>query len=206
MLSRRGCLLLARSIVSLDTSIPVNFLCWQQLGPSVHPGSPRLFSFASSSADKADVLSTATPASSASILNKYVSQELVTDVSSTINRLTGYEGIDRLKARVATVDEALTDCKKQLQAAKLAYDQQLSRQGQLHRCGQTLCAALRGGAWRDRACANQGAAEAPQCSPYSLLQCLVPTLQKHAHRQQTEIVSSCLHLATLGSIAPLCVI
>lgn len=33
--------------------------------------------------------------SSASILQKYISQELVTDVSSTVNRLTGYEGIDR---------------------------------------------------------------------------------------------------------------
>lgn len=137
-------LLLARSIVGVDTCIPTHVLCWQQLGPSAHPASPRLFSFASSSADKADVLSTATPASSASILNKYVSQELVTDVSSTINRLTGYEGIDRLKARVATVDEALTDCKKQLQAAKLAYDQQLSRQGQLHRCVQKPCAVRRG--------------------------------------------------------------
>lgn len=41
--------------------------------------------------------------------------------------------IARLKARVATVDEALTDCKRQLQAAKLAYDQQLDKQGQLHR-------------------------------------------------------------------------
>jgi hypothetical protein len=70
---------------------------------------------------------------SASILQKYVSQELVTDVSSTINRLTGYEGIDRLKARVATVDEALTDCKRELQAAKLLYDQYLSKQTQLHR-------------------------------------------------------------------------
>lgn len=71
--------------------------------------------------------------SSASILQQYISQELVTDVSSTINRLTGYENIDRLKARVATVDEALTDCKKQLQAAKLTYDQQLDQQTQLHR-------------------------------------------------------------------------
>lgn len=142
---RAGRLLLARSIVGLDTVIPTNVLCGQQLGPGrTHAASPRLFSFASSSADKADVLSTATPASSASILNKYVSQELVTDVSSTINRLTGYEGIDRLKARVATVDEALTDCKKQLQAAKLDYDQQLSRQGQLHRCEQKPCAVGRG--------------------------------------------------------------
>jgi hypothetical protein len=41
----------------------------------------------------------------------------------------------RLKARVATVDEALTDCKKQLQAAKLSYDQLLDKQTQLHRCG-----------------------------------------------------------------------
>lgn len=40
----------------------------------------------------------------------------------------------RLKARVATVDEALTDCKKQLQAAKLSYDQLLDKQTQLHRC------------------------------------------------------------------------
>jgi hypothetical protein len=78
--------------------------------------------------------SNSTPASnSASILQKYISQELVTDVSSTINRLTGYEGIDRLKARVATVDEALTDCKRELQAAKLLYDQYLSKQTQLHR-------------------------------------------------------------------------
>jgi hypothetical protein len=57
----------------------------------------------------------------------------VTDVSSTLNRLTGYEGIDRLKAHVASVDEALTTCKRQLQAAKLEYDKQLEQQTQLHR-------------------------------------------------------------------------
>jgi hypothetical protein len=136
-------LLLARSIVSLDTSIPLHTLCWQQLGSSTHLGRSKFSSSgsSSSSADKPDVLSTASPASSASILNKYVSQDLVTDVSSTINRLTGYEGIDRLKARVATVDEALTDCKKQLQAAKLAYDQQLSHQAQLHRCAKGALSA-----------------------------------------------------------------
>jgi hypothetical protein len=43
----------------------------------------------------AAVLSAEGSVSSASILQKYISQELVTDVSSTINRLTGYEGIDR---------------------------------------------------------------------------------------------------------------
>lgn len=105
-------------------------------GPVQHaaglgPGSSITLSAAASSAPpSSDEVSAS---SSASILQKYISQELVTDVSSTINRLTGYEGIDRLKARVATVDEALTDCKKQLQAAKLAYDQQLGHQTQLHR-------------------------------------------------------------------------
>lgn len=43
----------------------------------------------------AAVLSAEGSVSSASILQKYISRELVTDVSSTINRLTGYEGIDR---------------------------------------------------------------------------------------------------------------
>jgi hypothetical protein len=97
------------------------------LGPSSSITLPAAASSAPASSDSAST------SSSASILQKYISQELVTDVSSTINRLTGYEGIDRLKARVATVDEALTDCKKQLQAAKLAYDQQLAHQTQLHR-------------------------------------------------------------------------
>lgn len=72
-------------------------------------------------------------ANTASVLQKYISQELVTDVSSTINRLTGYEAIDLLKANVSKVDEALTACKKALQAAKLEYDQQLAQQSQLHR-------------------------------------------------------------------------
>jgi She9 / Mdm33 family len=59
--------------------------------------------------------------------------EIVRKISGTLNRLTGYEDIDALKGAVASADEALASMKRQVNAAKADYDQELGEQGQLHR-------------------------------------------------------------------------
>eukprot|EP00878_Enallax_costatus_P021983 GHUV01023304.1.p1 GENE.GHUV01023304.1~~GHUV01023304.1.p1 ORF type:complete len:227 (+),score=52.64 GHUV01023304.1:368-1048(+) len=63
----------------------------------------------------------------------YVSAEMLTEISSKLNKLTGYESIDRLKGSVVEADKQLQQCKQQLRAAKLEYEQQLAKQSQLHR-------------------------------------------------------------------------
>lgn len=63
----------------------------------------------------------------------YVSAEVLANISSTVNQLTGYESIDRIKSSVVEADRHLQRCKQQLQAAKVEYEQQLAKQTQLHR-------------------------------------------------------------------------
>jgi hypothetical protein len=57
---------------------------------------------------------------------------------------TGYEGIDNLREQVARADAALSSARKQLQAAKAAYEAQLDTQSQLHRWARVAvrCRAL----------------------------------------------------------------
>ncbi len=86
--------------------------------------------------------------------------EIVRKISGTLNRLTGYEDIDALKGAVASADEALASMKRQVNAAKADYDQELGEQGQLHRqawnsillgghMGRMLCA---GASWGRGGC------------------------------------------------------
>lgn len=67
----------------------------------------------------------------------YVSAEVLTDMSRKFNQLTGYESIDHLKGRVVEADKQLQQCKQQLRAAKIEYEQQLAKQNQLHRYSGT---------------------------------------------------------------------
>jgi hypothetical protein len=61
------------------------------------------------------------------------SYERLARLSSAINRLTGYESIDKLKGSVGSANQQLQDVKGALAAAKAEYDECLARQTQLHR-------------------------------------------------------------------------
>lgn len=102
-----------------------------------HGSTKEAFNSSSSPSAEIKALSTAAGASAAagadSAGRSYVPAEVLTEISSTLNRLTGYESIDMLKGSVVTADKQLQHCKRQLQLAKLEYEQQLAKQTQLHR-------------------------------------------------------------------------
>jgi hypothetical protein len=76
------------------------------------------------------------PSSSSSSSLAQASYERLARLSSAVNRLTGYESIDKLKGSVGSANQQLQDVKGALAAAKAEYDECLARQTQLHRLAQ----------------------------------------------------------------------
>uniref|UniRef100_A0A383W3X2 Sensitive to high expression protein 9, mitochondrial n=1 Tax=Tetradesmus obliquus TaxID=3088 RepID=A0A383W3X2_TETOB len=59
--------------------------------------------------------------------------ERLARLTQNINRLTGYEAIDKLKGSVGSANQQLQEVKGALAAAKAEYEECLARQSQLHR-------------------------------------------------------------------------
>jgi hypothetical protein len=73
--------------------------------------------------------------------------ERLARLTTAVNRLTGYEAIDKLKGSVGAANQQLQQVKGALAAAKAEYDECLARQTQLHRCAGAMNCSLQLQQW-----------------------------------------------------------